>query len=211
MQQNKMLSYLAVTAGVGCASSAANAALTVMNLGGSALAAGTKVSFRGGYNYPPPVEFQMTQSASWGYLSAAGSAKFYSSAPTAGSFSADWAASYAEGVSAVFPSDVDDAWFWKVGSSTRGSTGVNWVAFRDNQSRFGWLSFTFSTLGSNNGNPVSSMNYFVYDPDASSPANAPTLQAAVAAVNPIPEPTSLGLLALGAMGLATRRQHRKAA
>ena len=212
IKQNNLLSYLAVTVGAGCVSSAANAAVIVVDLSGLSTEVGEKTL--PGATGDSGVDFHISNTSINGML-------YGGSDNGLGDFFGDVngltnkayvARGYQGGASAAFPADSDRFVWWAYRSNTGGGfvVGENWVAFQDTSGNLGWMSFTLGSLGMNTTQPITSFGSFVYDPTSTSPANAISLQTAVAAAA-VPEPTSLGLLALGAMGLATRRQRRKAA
>lgn len=214
--QNKLGAYLTVTAGAGCAASIAEAAIQVVDLSGLPTAPGASIAFPSSTGntandlFMPTVGndgfllglggvfYSNSQAyvdgdyvyASHGYTSASGSADFPTMAPL---YEAQW--------------NIDGV------ETSRFSEGVNWLPFRDNAQNFGWFSFTLVNLDTNADNAnastsaISSFGSFVYDDTSTSPANAISLETAIAAA--VPEPSSLTLLALGSIGLAARRKRRE--
>ena len=205
-KQNKLGSYLAVTAGVGCAASVAEGAIQVVDLSGVATTEFISLPADTG-DISIDLRLATVDSLSGTLVSLTGTS-FYGDVdiPFGGE-------SFARGYSAgpaAFPiqSELYAAWF-AFGESGGGfQTGLNYVAFKDSADNFGWLSFTLDSLTPNSTEPISSFGHFVYDDTSTSPANAIPLETAIAAV---PEPSSLALLALGSVGLAARRQRKKAA
>ena len=205
-RQNKLGSYLAVTAGVGCAASVAEGAIQVVDLSG--------VSTSGELILPAETgdelsDINIFSDTNAGFLFVTRDSLFYSDLDGVGN-----ASSIGRGYTvgpASFPLDRDDfaQWYSAAGSGNGGfQVGLNYVAFKDSADNFGWLSFTLDSLTANSTSPISSFGHFVYDDTSTSPANAIPLETAIAAV---PEPSSLALLALGSVGLAARRQRKKAA
>ena len=201
-------SYLAVTAGVGCASCVAEGAIQVVDLSGLSTPGGSVniVALPGG-DAEPDIFFGGTFGGNGGLFTGyavffygvsryvdpgayrAGSMEF----PTVAEGGVLWYSSYLGGPVGGFEDGAD-----------------NWVAFRDSENRFGWLQLSLDDASAPNASAGLQLLNFAYDPDATSAANAPNLSEAVAAVNAVPEPSSLALLALGATGLAAHRK-RKAA
>ena len=191
--QNKLGTYLAVTAGAGCAASVAEGAIVVVDLSGLSPGFGLKTFpiATGDLIY----DISFSYNANNGYLNrgAYGTSCFSDGAGAGGGF--NYARGYQSGP-AAFPVDPDDFAVWNRNSNSGGGfvVGENWVALKDSAGNFGWMSFTLNSLGTNRTNPISSFGSFVYDDTSTSPATAITLQTAIAAV---PEPSSLALLALG--------------
>ena len=208
-KQNKMGTYLAVTAGAGCAASVAEGALQFVDLSGISTSDRRDfVTIPGGFG---SVDFRIGDGGeAHGYLSTnfLTEPRFYGT----GAFGARGD----EGDS--FPSARADFAVWYAGNNNstviEGFSGgtENIVPFRDSSNRFGWLSFDLGDPGSSDFFNPTAYNWFVYDDAATNAATAPTRSASEAfAAAAVPEPSSLALLALGAGGLVIRRQRKKAA
>jgi len=221
IKQNKLGSYFAVTAGAGCAASVASGAVQVINLSGFSTTPGSTFSIPGPSGGPASdglFDFGFDSSTTYGHFTLnTGSSYFF----VDDYYSADFYGTrgngyyYAEAFTSgpqTFPTNIADNARWHdAGLSLTGGDfviGENWLPFCDTELRFGWLSFTLNSLGTNSTSPVASFNYFVYDDVSTQATNAIPLETAIAAV---PEASSLALLALGSVGLAARRQRRKTA
>ena len=205
-RQNKLGSYLTLTVGVGCAASVAEGAIQVVDLSEVAT---TSLIFFPSATGDSVADMVLYTGLRAGALYSQTYSNFYGG--QFGDFSEN--SSYAPGYTAGpanFPDDVDFSAVWYNNGSTDFGfqVGLNYVAFRDTANNVGWVSFTLDSLTSNGTRPISSFGHFVYDDTSTSPANAIPLETAIAAV---PEPSSLALLALGSVGLAARRQRKKAA
>ena len=199
-------SYLAVTAGVGCASSVAEGAIQVVDLSEFSTPGGitSEVRLPGGDDVPD-LRFNGNMD-SFGYLARAGYSAFSRGV---------YDVVYRAGMVSFPDLAYRDLLIWSVrpgmGTGDMFEIGAdNWVAFRDSEDRFGWLQLSLDDPTAPNSSAGLQLLTFAYDPDATSAADAPNLSEAVAAVNAVPEPSSLALLALGATGLAAHRK-RKAA
>ena len=221
IKQHKLGTYLAVSAGAGCAASVANGAIQVIDLSGFSTTPGSTFSIPGASGGPASdglFDFGLSSSTDYGQLTLnTGSSYFF----VDDYYSADFYGTgpngyyYAEAFTSgpqAFPTNISDIARWHdAGLNLTGGDfviGENWLPFCDTELRFGWLSFTLNSLGTNSTSPVASFNYFVYDDVSTQATNAIPLETAIGA---IPEPSSLALLALGSVGLATRRQRRKTA
>jgi PEP-CTERM motif len=207
--QNKLGTYLAVTAGIGCAASVAKGAIVVVDLSSLTTATGVK-TIPGLDNYP---DFDFRANGVAGYINAIRNRSVFYSDSVGIRGNPTYGRGYQTTITIAFPNDPDQWILWHILGDTNSAgfkAGENWVAFKDTSNKFGWLSFTLKSLGVNNTLPITSFGKFVYDDTSTSPANAITLQQAVAAAS-VPEPSGLMLLALGATGLVARRQRKKAA
>lgn len=212
IKQNKLGSYLAVSAGAGCTASIATGAIQVIDLSGfSTVPGGPSVVIPGGDATP---DFYLDNSANIGQLSQSTGAYLFTADIYGNEFYVPGSYYYfADAFQAGpqnFPLDTADAARWHENGLTGGDfvVGENWLPFCDTELRFGWISFTLSSLGTNGSSPVASFNHFVYDDVSTQATNAIPLETAIGA---IPEASSLALLALGSVGLAARRQRRKTA
>jgi len=198
--KNHLRNYVALTGSLGCMASVTEGAIQVLDLS-SISPVSRSITFP---NSDAIEDFQ-DSAGLLGYF-ITGRTSFYSDVP--GLMGLDRYASPYQSGPADFPSDPDGLTGWAFFGAVGGGfeIGTNWVAFRDSEDRFGWLSFDLRALVPITDRPITSYNYFVFDPDSTSPADAISLDQAIAAV---PEPSGLALLALGATGLSARRARKK--
>lgn len=220
IKQNKLGTYFTVTAGAGCAASVASGAIQVIDLSGFSTTPGSTFSIPGPSGGPASDgvdDFGLDSSTDYGQLTQNAGAYFFAVDYYNNDFHYSgpnyfyYADAFQTGPQ-PFPIELGDIARWHdAGLGLTGAgfvIGENWLPFCDTELRFGWISFTLNSLGTNSSSPVASFNYFVYDDVSTQATNAIPLETAIGA---IPEPSSLALLALGSVGLAARRQRRKSA
>jgi len=207
ISKNRLVGYLALGAGFGCAASTAEAELQFVDLSGlgGGLARGANILLPGD-GLP---DLTVGSIGQLGYLSSRVGSYFFGGGTFGGSrgYEGD-VFPLAGGPFALWYGDSDPSVV--IDGFTAGASNV--VPFKDTEDRFGWLSFDLGATTSATFFSPSKYNWFVYDDAATDAASAPTRSASEAfAAASIPEPSSVALLALGAAGVLARRRRKKAA
>ena len=201
----RLQGYMATSLGLGACASSADAAMVVLDLSTISTPPSVFIALPSG-DGTDDFGFNSANSA-YGYFLKLGSASFYST--NAGSNN-NSSPGYQQGPVSFGGTPREFAMWTGYGNSPNGfaTGGNNWVAFKDTDNRYCWLNFSLDDPSLTNDTVDVQLLHFVYDDMATSIATAPNLSQAIAA---IPEPSSLSLLALGAVGIAARRERKKKA